>query len=136
MLFCQFDTYLDGQLLSVKVFPGTAAPTSLKFGTNVGYELLYSRKEKRGCGFRSFRVMPFVIFEIKICILLNNFDTLCQILIILIWHLYHHAKQVCMKIGDVGPEVLVFFCTSLLIYMRLHNNLPSNISQELLHMQS
>ena len=37
---------------------------------------------------------PFVIFEIKICMFPNDFYTLCPILIILIWHLYHQAKQV------------------------------------------
>ena len=57
---------------------------------------------------------PIVIFEIKMCVLLNNFYTLCPILIILIWHLYHYAKQACMKIGDVGPGFIFGnFCTSL-----------------------
>ena len=57
LLFCQFDMYLDGQLFSVKVFSGTAAPTSLKFRMNVRYELLYCRKEIRGCKVWSFRGM-------------------------------------------------------------------------------
>ena len=105
MLFCRFDMYLDRQLFSVKVFYRTPAPTSLKFGMNVRYEQLYCR----AVGFGLLELCLFVIFEIKICILLNDFYTLCPILIILIWHLYRHAKQVCMKIGGMGPVFLFFF---------------------------
>ena len=81
----------------------------VKFSIYLNSHVFVMMKEIMGCGFRSFKVMPFVIFEIKICILLINFYTNCLILIILIWHLYHHAKQVCMKIGHVGPGFLVIF---------------------------